>query len=47
MELMQNKLPCLITHFSCKYLGLLLSTGKLNKAELQLMLDSVAGRLPS
>jgi hypothetical protein len=46
IELVQQ-FPCQLVHFPCKYLVVPLSVHKLHKADLQLLVDSVADRLPT
>ena len=43
---MHNLLPCALTDFPCKYLGLPLSLKKLTKDQIQPMIDRVADQLP-
>jgi hypothetical protein len=43
----QELFPCQLIHFPCKYLGVPLSVHRLNIADFQPLVDSVADRLPS
>jgi len=43
----QAHLPCQITEFPCKYLGVPLSPHKLTKAQVQPIIEKIADRLPS
>ena len=43
---MRNLLPCPISEFPCKNLGLPLSVRKLSRAHFQTIVDQVASRLP-
>jgi len=43
---MQNLLPCALTDFPCKYLGLPLSLKKLTKEQIQPIIDRIADQLP-
>jgi len=42
----QNLLPCALTDFPCKYLGLPLSLKKLTKDQIQPIIDRIADQLP-
>ena len=42
----QNLLPCALTDFSCRYLGLPLALKKLTKAQIQPIIDRIADQLP-
>jgi len=42
----QNLLPCALTDFPCKYLGLPLSLKKLTKEQIQPIIDRIADQLP-
>ena len=48
MELttIQNLLPCAVSEFPCKYLGLPLSLKKLTKGQIQPIIDKIADQLP-
>jgi len=48
MELttIQNLLPCAVSEFPCKYLGLHLSLMKLTKGQIQPIIDKIADQLP-
>lgn len=46
LAVVQAHLPCEIQSFPCKYLGLPLSIKKLTKAQLQPIIDKIAGQLP-
>ena len=48
MELItiQNLLPCAVSEFPYKYLGLPLSLKKLTKGQIQLIIDKIADQLP-
>ena len=48
MELttIQNLLPCAVSDFPCKYLGLPLSLMKLTKGQIQPIIDKIADQLP-
>jgi hypothetical protein len=43
---MQNLLPCALTDFPCKYLGLPLSLKQLTKEQIQPIIDRIADQLP-
>jgi hypothetical protein len=43
----QNRLPCAIASFPCKYLGLPLSLHKLSKQQFLPLVEKIADRLPS
>ena len=43
----QGVFPCVPTPFSCKYLGIPLSIGRLRRAEKQAIVDKVAARIPT
>ena len=45
--LLQTHLPCQISEFPCKYLGVPLSPHKLTKAQAQPIIEKIADRLPS
>ena len=45
--LLQTHLPCQISEFPCKYLGVPLSPHKLTKAQAQPIIERIADRLPS
>ena len=42
----QSLLPCAVSDFPCKYLGLPLSLKKLTKAQIQRIIDKIADQLP-
>jgi len=44
---LQEALPCQISEFPCKYLGVPLSPHKITKAQAQPIIDKLADRLPS
>jgi len=46
-EILLNHLPCPISEFPCRYLGLPLSPHKLTRAQVQPIIDRIADRLPS
>jgi len=46
LAVVHNLLPCALTDFPCKYLGLPLSLKKLTKDQIQPMIDRVADQLP-
>jgi hypothetical protein len=46
VALAQQLFSCLVTDFPIKYLGILLSTGKLPMATFQPLVDMMAGKLP-
>ena len=43
----QNLLPCALTDFPCRYLGLPLALKKLTKAQIQPTIDRIADQLPA
>lgn len=45
MTLLQSLLPCEISQFPCKYLGLPLSIKKLTKDQVQPIIDKIANQL--
>jgi hypothetical protein len=47
LDIMERLFPWQLAHFPCKYLGVPLSIYKLNKADLQTLIDSVADCLPT
>jgi len=44
---LQESLPCQISEFACKYLGVPLSPHKITKAQVQPIIEKIADRLPS
>jgi hypothetical protein len=46
IRVLQQHLPCEITDFPCKYLGLPLSLKKLSRDNIQPIIDSIADQLP-
>ena len=44
--ILQNHIPCQISEFPCKYLGVPLSPHKLTNAQVQPIVDRIADRLP-
>jgi hypothetical protein len=46
IQILQQHLPCEITDFPCKYLGLPLSLRKLSSDSIQPIIDSIADQLP-
>jgi hypothetical protein len=46
LALIQNLLPCELSTFPCKYLGLPLSLKKLAKEQIQPLIDKIADQLP-
>ena len=44
---LQDSLPCQVSEFPCKYLGVPLSPYKLTKAQAQPIIEKIADRLPS
>lgn len=46
-EVINNVLPCPISEFPCTYLGLPLSTKKLQKSDLMTWIEKIADKLPS
>jgi hypothetical protein len=46
LTVIQNLLPCALAEFPCKYLGLPLSLKKLNKSQVQPIVDRIADQLP-
>jgi hypothetical protein len=46
LALIQNLLPCELSTFPCKYLGLPLSLKKLSKEQIQPLIDKIADQLP-
>jgi hypothetical protein len=45
--ILQENLPCRISDFPCKYLGVPLSPHKLTRNQIQPLIDKIADRLPS
>jgi hypothetical protein len=46
LAVLQEQIPCQISSFPCKYLGLSLSLKKLSRNQVQPLLDKVADQLP-
>lgn len=46
LEVVQELLPCNISEFPCRYLGLPLSLKKLTRAQIQSIIDRIADQLP-
>ena len=46
-SVLQEHLPCQISDFPCKYLGVPLSPLKLTKAQIQPIIEKIGDRLPS
>lgn len=46
LAVLQEQIPCQISSFPCKYLGLPLSLKKLSRNQVQPLLDKVADQLP-
>ena len=46
-SVLQESLPCQVSEFPCKYLGVPLSPYKLTKAQAQPIIEKIADRLPS
>uniref|UniRef100_A0A0A8XXX1 Uncharacterized protein n=1 Tax=Arundo donax TaxID=35708 RepID=A0A0A8XXX1_ARUDO len=46
LDILQQLLPCEISVFPCRYLGLPLSLKKLTKAQIQPIIDQIADQLP-
>jgi hypothetical protein len=44
---LQEVLPCQLSDFPCKYLGFPLSPHKLNKQQVQPIIEKIADKLPS
>ena len=44
---LQESLPCQISEFACKYLGVPLSPHKITKAQVQPIIEKIADILPS
>jgi hypothetical protein len=47
LDIMNRLFPCQLAHFPCKDVGVPLSIFKLNKVDLQPLIDSVADHLPT
>lgn len=46
IEVVQQQLPCELSNFPCKYLGLPLSLKRLTRQQIQPIIDRIAGQLP-
>jgi hypothetical protein len=46
LAITQNLLPCSLSEFPCRYLGLPLSLKKLTKNQVQPIIDGIADQLP-
>ena len=46
IQVIQHALPCEVSEFPCRYLGLPLSLKKLTKAQTQCIIDRIADQLP-